>query len=231
MSHVVTICSIFSILSIFLYQLFHRLIMSYGQLWCRFPNSNTAVTFYCLLDPRGLKEGEYVFLNGSLDVLSAWEGGVPMERTEDNEDLWCVTVELPLSKEDRATTVYTGGYVSQGAGDGLFQYRYEIRLAQGDTENRADVAASTPDGSPVIIEGQMERIEHSLKLQYFDSFRPNHKFRRFKGWTLSSKSVFQQYVQHNIFRFQQGEPLIIAISFDVSPSTLYCGTYMLFICR
>jgi hypothetical protein len=175
----------------------------------RFPNSNTAVTFYCLLDPRSLKEGEQVFLNGSLDVLSAWEGGIPMHPTEDNECLWHTTVQLPLNEVNRATTAYTGVYGVQSAdastGDGLFQFRYEIRLAAGDSENRTDAAASTPEGAPVIVEGQTERVEHNLKLQYFHSFRSNNKFRRFKGWSLTNKTVFQQYVQHHIYRLHKGK--------------------------
>lgn len=157
------------------------------------------------MDPRGLQENEQVYLNGSLDVLSAWEGGVPMRRTEDNQYLWFVVVQLPISLADRAVTAYTDGYISQAAGDGLFQYRYEIRLAPDNNENRNDAAAITPGGLSVLIEGQTERVEHILKLRYFHSFRQNHKFRRFKGWISSSKTVFQQYVQHILYCFQRGE--------------------------
>ena len=138
-----------------------------------------------------------------------------MHPTVDNDCLWCLTVQMPLSQADRVTTLattasaYSGMYGVQGAGagatDGLFQYRYEIRLADGDTEQRGTALATTPGGVSVLVEGGSERVEHHLKQQYFHSFHHNHKFRRFKGWTLSNKTVFQQYVQHHIFRFQQGE--------------------------
>ena len=162
------------------------------------------MTFHCLLDPRAQKEGEVVFLNGSLDILTSWNGGIPMQRAEDNECLWSVTVQLPISEGDRVNNSYAGVYGVQGTGDGMFQYRYEIRLADDDTENRGEAYATTPSGATVLIEGQAERIEHNLKLHFFHSFRPNYKFRRFKGWSQSNKSVFQQYVQHIIFCFQNG---------------------------
>jgi hypothetical protein len=128
-----------------------------------------------------------------------------MVPTEDNDCLWRITVQLPLTQADRATTPYTGVYGAQATADGLFQFRYEIRLAAGDNENQSDPAASTVQGARVLIEGQTERVEHNLKIHYFHAFRPNNKFRRFKGWTLSNKTVFQQYVQHHIYRFQRGE--------------------------
>lgn len=76
-------------------------------------NAASAATFHVLVDARAVRPGESVMLDGNLDALSAWGGGVPMQPHPRNPLLWSARVLLPFTATDACAR-------------GMFQFSYSI---------------------------------------------------------------------------------------------------------